>query len=83
MIHGGEVAAGCPAAGARAWRARDPRLVAEAVKLADHWRDLPQSVLAAVVIAAALSLLKLFPIGASDKLLRRLAAALEQRRTVR
>jgi cytosol alanyl aminopeptidase len=27
-----------------AWRAREPKLVAEAVKLADHWRDLPQSV---------------------------------------
>src|SRR5204863_26509 len=25
-------------------RAHEPRLVAEAVKLADHWRDLPQSV---------------------------------------
>jgi alanyl aminopeptidase len=30
--------------GAVAWRGREPRLVAEAVKLADHWRDLPQSV---------------------------------------
>ena len=27
-----------------AWRGRDPKLVAEAVKLAEHWRDLPQSV---------------------------------------
>ena len=27
-----------------AWRAREPKLVAEAVKLADRWRDLPQSV---------------------------------------
>ena len=27
-----------------AWRAREPKLVAEAVKLADKWRDLPQSV---------------------------------------
>src|SRR5215468_4443663 len=27
-----------------AWRARDPKLVAEAVKQAEHWRDLPQSV---------------------------------------
>jgi alanyl aminopeptidase len=27
-----------------AWRGRDPKLVAEAVKLADHWRDLPQAV---------------------------------------
>ncbi|HET7504099.1 MAG TPA: M1 family aminopeptidase [Kofleriaceae bacterium] len=26
-----------------AWRGREPRLVAEAVKLADRWRDLPQS----------------------------------------
>ena len=25
------------------WRGREPRLVAEAVKLADRWRDLPQS----------------------------------------
>ncbi|HEX3758695.1 MAG TPA: M1 family metallopeptidase, partial [Kofleriaceae bacterium] len=30
--------------GAVAWTGRDPKLVAEAVKLADHWRDLPQSV---------------------------------------
>ncbi|HMG56475.1 MAG TPA: M1 family metallopeptidase, partial [Kofleriaceae bacterium] len=30
--------------GAVAWRAREPRLVAEAVKAAEHWRDLPQSV---------------------------------------
>ena len=28
--------------GAVAWRGRDPKLVAEAVKLAEHWRDLPQ-----------------------------------------
>jgi alanyl aminopeptidase len=27
-----------------AWRGREPRLVADAVKLADRWRDLPQSV---------------------------------------
>jgi alanyl aminopeptidase len=27
-----------------AWRAHEPKLVAEAVKLAEHWRDLPQSV---------------------------------------
>ena len=27
-----------------AWRAREPKLVADAVKLADKWRDLPQSV---------------------------------------
>jgi cytosol alanyl aminopeptidase len=27
-----------------AWRGREPKLVAEAVKLADRWRDLPQSV---------------------------------------
>jgi len=27
-----------------AWRGRDPKLVAAAVKLADKWRDLPQSV---------------------------------------
>jgi alanyl aminopeptidase len=26
-----------------AWRGREPRLVADAVKLADHWRELPQS----------------------------------------
>jgi cytosol alanyl aminopeptidase len=30
--------------GAVAWSGRDPRLVAEAAKLAEHWRDLPQSV---------------------------------------
>ena len=30
--------------GAVAWRGREPRLVAEAVKLSAHWRDLPQSV---------------------------------------
>jgi alanyl aminopeptidase len=29
---------------AAAWRGREPRLIAEAVKLVDHWRDLPQSV---------------------------------------
>ena len=29
---------------AAAWQGRDPRLVADAVKLADRWRDLPQSV---------------------------------------
>jgi alanyl aminopeptidase len=27
-----------------AWRGHEPRLIAEAVKLADRWRDLPQSV---------------------------------------
>ncbi len=32
-----------------AWRGRDPRLVAEAVKLSDKWRDLPQSVRADVL----------------------------------
>ncbi len=30
--------------GAVAWTARDPRLVAEAIKLAERWRDLPQSI---------------------------------------
>ena len=30
--------------GAVAWRGREPRLVAEAARLAEHWRDLPQSV---------------------------------------
>ena len=30
--------------GAVAWTARDPKLVAEAIKLAERWRDLPQSI---------------------------------------
>ena len=32
-----------------AWHGREPRLIAEAVKLADKWRDLPQSSRAAVL----------------------------------
>src|SRR6185295_12163022 len=35
--------------GAVAWRAREPKLVAEAVRLAARWRELPQSVRAEVL----------------------------------
>ena len=35
-----------------AWTARDPKLVAEAVKLADKWRDLPQSIRSVVLTIA-------------------------------
>ncbi|HET9626582.1 MAG TPA: ERAP1-like C-terminal domain-containing protein, partial [Kofleriaceae bacterium] len=38
---------------AAAWHGRDPKLVAEAVKLADKWRDLPQSVRGNVLVIAA------------------------------
>jgi alanyl aminopeptidase len=35
-----------------AWRGRDPKLVAAAVKLADKWRDLPQSVRGELLMVA-------------------------------
>jgi hypothetical protein len=35
-----------------AWRGREPKLVADAVKLADRWRDLPQSVRGEVLMIA-------------------------------
>jgi len=35
-----------------AWTAREPKLVAEAVKLADKWRDLPQSIRSMVLTIA-------------------------------
>nr|MBA3452443.1 M1 family metallopeptidase [Deltaproteobacteria bacterium] len=38
--------------GAVAWTARDPKLVAEAVKLAEQWRDLPQSIRGLVLSVA-------------------------------
>ena len=35
-----------------AWRGREPKLVAQAVKLADKWRDLPQSVRGEILVIA-------------------------------
>jgi alanyl aminopeptidase len=36
-----------------AWRGREPKLIAEAVKLSDKWRDLPQSIRGDVLMIAA------------------------------
>jgi alanyl aminopeptidase len=58
-----------------AWKGRDPKLVAEAVKLAEKWRDLPQSIRGLVLAVAVDARPEMF-----DKILKDVATEPDRER---